>query len=82
MISMHVPVYAGLGRRFGRLPNLLQEMRKYVRIRTLLETTYTRTPHASQWRPKSTTRTPCFLDGKYGAGGKSRRRLDWKQSSL
>ncbi len=32
--------------------------------------------------PKSTTRTARFLDEKYGADGKSKHRLDWKQSSL
>lgn len=79
---MHAPVYAGLGSRVGRLPNLLQEMREYVRRRALLETAYARPSHATQRRPKSTTRTLRFLDGQYGADGKSKRRLDWKQSSL
>jgi hypothetical protein len=45
LIRMHAPVYAGLGHRLGCLPpNLLQEIREYVRHRTLLETTYARTP--------------------------------------
>jgi hypothetical protein len=30
LIRMHAPVYAGLGRRLGRLPNLLEEMREHV----------------------------------------------------
>ena len=38
LITWHTPVYAGLGHRFGHLSNLIQEMREYVRIRTLLET--------------------------------------------
>jgi hypothetical protein len=79
---MHAPVYAGLGSRVGRLPTLLQEMREYVRRRALLETVYTRPSHATQRHLKSTTRTARFLDEKYGADGKSKRRLDWKQSSL
>jgi len=79
---MHAPVYAGMGCRVGRLPNLLQEMREYVRRRALLETAYARPSHATQRRPKSTTRTVRFQDEKYGAGGKSKRLLDWKQSSL
>ena len=78
---MHAPVYAGLGSRVGHLPNLLQEMREYVRRRALLETAYARPSHATQRRPKSITRTVCFLDEKYGAEGKSKLRLDWKQSS-
>ena len=78
---MHAPVYARMGSRVGRLPNLLQEMREYVRRRALLETAYARLSHATQRRPKSTTRTARFLDEKYGADGKSKRRLDWKQSS-
>jgi hypothetical protein len=79
---MHAPVYAGLGSRVGRLPNLLQEMREYVRRRALLETAYARPSRATQRRPKSTTRTARFLDEQYGADGKSKRRLDWKQSSV
>ena len=79
---MHAPVYAGLGSRVGRLPNLLQEMHEYVRRRALLETAYARPSHATQRRPKSTTRTARFLDEQYGADGKSKRRLDWKQSSV
>jgi hypothetical protein len=43
---MHAPVYAGLGSRVGRLPNLLQEMREYVRRRALLETAYARPSRA------------------------------------
>ena len=76
---MHAPVYAGLVSRVGHLPNLLQEMREYVRRRALLETAYARPSHATQRRPKSTTRTARFLDEKYGAEGKFNRRL--KQSS-
>ncbi len=82
LISMHASVYAGLGNRVGHLPNLLQEMNEYVRHRTLLETAYARPSHVTQRRPKSTTRTARFLDEKYGADGKSKRLLDWKQSSL
>ncbi len=54
-ISIHGTVYPGLVRRLGCLPNLLQEMREYVRYRTLLETTYARTPHGSHRCPKTTT---------------------------
>ena len=79
---MHAPVYARMGSRVGRLPNLLQEMREYVRHRALLETAYARPSHATQRRPKATTRTVRFQHEKYGAGGKSKRLLDWKQSSL
>ena len=79
---MHAPVYAAVGRRFGRLPNLLQEMREYVRRQALLQRAYARVPHASQRHRKSTTRTLRFLDAKYGADGNSKRRLDWKQSSI
>ena len=79
---MHAPVYARMGSRVGRLPNLLQEMREYVRRRALLETAYARPSHATQRRPKATTRTVRFQHEKYGAGGKSKRLLDWKQSSL
>ena len=82
LISMHAPVYARMGSRVGRLPNLLQEMREYVRRRALLETAYARPSHATQRRPKATTRTVRFQHEKYGAGGKSKRLLDWKQSSL
>ncbi len=81
LISMYTPVYAGLVRRLGHLPNLLQEMREYVRRRTLLETTYVRAPHVNQWHPKSTTHTPSFLDDKYGTGDKWKLRIDWKKSS-
>jgi hypothetical protein len=56
-------------------------MREYVRRRALLETTFARAPHSSQQRPNSTTSTPRFLDGKYGTGGKSKHRFNWKQSS-
>ena len=63
-------------------PNLLQEMREYVSRQTLLERAYAREPHAAQRQRKSTTRTLRFLDAKYGADGNSKRRLDWKQSSI
>ncbi len=79
---MDAPVNAGMGNRVGRLPNLLQEMREYVRRRALLETAYVRPSHSTQRSPKSTTHTVRFQDEKYGAGGKSKRLLDWKQSSL
>jgi hypothetical protein len=82
LISMHAPVYARMGSRVGHLPNLLQEMREYVRRRALLETAYAWSSHTTQRHPKSTTRTVRFQDEKYGAGGKSNRLLDWKQSSL
>jgi hypothetical protein len=48
---MHAPVYAGLGSRVGRLPNLLQEMHEYVRRRALLETAYARSSHGTQRLP-------------------------------
>jgi hypothetical protein len=70
---MHVSVYGGLGSRVGCLPNLLKEMREYVRHRVLLETVYARPSHTTQRYPKSTTRTARFLDEKYGADGKSKR---------
>ena len=51
-------------------------------MKALLHTTYARAPRRAQRQAKSTTRTIRFLDGKYGAGGKSAHRLDCKQSSL
>jgi hypothetical protein len=53
LISMSAPVYAGLDRRLGRLPNFLQEMREYVRRRALLETAYARTPHGTKGNEQS-----------------------------
>jgi hypothetical protein len=79
---MHAPVCDGSGSRVGRLPNLLQEMREYVRRRALLETTYARSSNVTQRCPKSTTHTARFLDEKYGADGTSNHRMDWKQSIL
>jgi hypothetical protein len=81
LITILVSVYVGLVRWFGCLQNLLQEMYEYVRHRSLLETAYALAPHPSQRCPKFTTRTPRFLDGKYGSGDKSKYRLDGKQSS-
>ena len=78
LFRMHAPVYAAVGRRFGRSPNLLHEMREYVRRQALLQRAYARAPHAAQRQRKSTTRTLRFLDAKYGADGNSKRRLDWK----
>ena len=71
-----------VGRRFCRLPNLLQEVREYVRRRALLDTVYARDGQVLRRPPKSKTDVPMFLDGKYGAGGKSKRRLDLKTSSM
>ena len=79
---MHAPVYALLRRRVGRLPNLLQEVRELVRRETLLQTAYGRPPQRGHGQRMVTTRALRFLDAKYGAGGASKRRLDWKQSSV
>ncbi len=79
---MHTPVYDLLGRRFGRLPNLLEEVRVFVLRQTLLHTSYARPPHTVHGQHMTTTRALRFLDAKYGAGGASNHRLDWKQSSV
>ncbi len=78
LFRMHAPVYVAVGRRFGRLPNLLQEMHEYVRRQTLLQRAYARAPHTAQRHHKSTTRTLRFLDAKYGADDNSKHRIDWK----
>lgn len=79
---MHAPVYALLRRRVGRLPNLLQEVRELVRRETLLQTAYGRPPQTGHGQRMVTTRALRFLDAKYGAGGASKRQLDWKQLSV
>ena len=38
--------------------------------------------HHTERQPKSTTRTSRYVDGKYGAAGNCKRRLDWKLSSM
>ena len=44
---MHTSVYDGVGLRFGRLPNLLQEMRENVRRQALLQSQCSGTPRSS-----------------------------------
>ena len=80
LISIYTPVYPRLVRWFGCLPNLFKRYSRmsgskhFLRLPTI--------GHPTEVRgTKSTTHTPCFLGGKYGTGGKSKHRLDWKQSS-
>ena len=79
---MHAPVYARVPRVFGRLTNLLDEMREYVWRKALLHIAYGQAPHRAERQPKSTTRTSRYVDGKYRAAGNSKHRLDWKLSSM
>jgi hypothetical protein len=79
---MHAPVHPRLGGPPVGLPNMVEQMREYVRRQALLHIAYARSSLPASNRPKVTTRGSRFLQPKFGKDRKSKRRLPWDESSI